>query len=99
MGLSSSEPGVDEHLFLCEMLGHDAQYDQLNLPDLALGEAVSRRLNCGRSATLRSNARRWLSVFLRGMPRSDTSCWAVLDQKEARWSPELEKWVASQLAE
>ena len=44
MGLSSSDPGVDEHLFLCEMLGHGTQHDQLNLPDLVLCGAVSRRL-------------------------------------------------------
>ena len=44
MGLSSSDPGVDEHLFLCELLGHGSQYDQHDLPDLALGEVVSRRL-------------------------------------------------------
>ena len=44
MGLSSSVPGVDEHHFLCEMLGHGTQFDQLNLRDLSLGEAVSRRL-------------------------------------------------------
>ena len=36
MELSSSDPGVDEHLFSCELLGHGTQYDQLNLPDLAL---------------------------------------------------------------
>ena len=44
MGLSSSDPRVDVHFFLCVMLGHGTQYDQLNLPELALGEAVSRRL-------------------------------------------------------
>ena len=44
MELSSSDPGVDEHLFFFELLGHRSQCDQLNLPHLALGEAVSRRL-------------------------------------------------------
>ena len=37
MGLSSSDPGVDEHLFSCDLLCHGTQYDQLNLPDLDLG--------------------------------------------------------------
>ena len=44
MRLLSSDPGVDEHLFLCELLAHGTQHDPLNLPDLALGEAIPRRL-------------------------------------------------------
>ena len=44
MRLSSSDAGVGEHLFLCGMLKHGTQHDQLNLPDMAMGEAISRRL-------------------------------------------------------
>ena len=43
MRLSSSDPGVDEHLSLCELPGHGTQYVQLNLP-VALSDAVSRWL-------------------------------------------------------
>ena len=89
MGLSSSDPGVD----------HGTQHDQLNLLDLALGEAVSRRLQLWEkryTEKLRASAAGGVSaVFRRSIPRNDISSWAELDQFEAK----LEKWVASQLAE
>ena len=88
MGLSSSDPGVDERLFLCEMEGHRTEYDQLNLPDLALVEAASRRLQLWKNAMLRSYVRPRLAVSLRDMPRNDISFWADLDQRGAWWSPQ-----------
>ena len=83
MGLSSS----DEHLFLCEMLGHGTQYDQLNLPDLALDEATQRRLQMWKeryAEKLRASTTGGVSAV---MPRSDISFWVGLDQMEALWWP------------
>ena len=38
------DPGVDEHLFLSELLSLGAEVDQLNLPNLAVFESAARRL-------------------------------------------------------
>ena len=96
MGLSSS----DEHLFLCEMLGHGTQYDQLNLPDLALDEATQRRLQMWKeryAEKLRASTTGGVSaghaterhLFLGGSRPNGSALVAK----------ELEKWVASQLAQ
>ena len=96
MVLSSSDSGVDEHLFLCETLGHGTQYDQLNLSDLALGEAISRRLQLWEER----HAEILLAVSLRIMPRSVIPSWLELDQiGSALVAPDREKWVACQFAE
>jgi hypothetical protein len=44
MGATSSDAGVDEHLFLCEILELACTYDQVNCFDLAAIECVVRRL-------------------------------------------------------
>ena len=86
IGLSSSDPGADEHLLLCELLGHGTQCDQLNLPGLALGKGVSRRLQLSEerhAEKLRASTAGDFSA----VPRKDISCWAELDPKEAPWWP------------
>merc|ERR1712194_563007 len=44
LGATSSDPGIDEHLFLCEIIELATTYDQLNCYDLAALECVSGRL-------------------------------------------------------
>ena len=72
MRLSSSDAGVGEHLFLCGMLKHGTQSDQLNLPDLVMGEAISRRLQL------------WEE---RNAEKLRASTAVGLDQREALWWP------------
>ena len=43
MHLSSSDPGVDDHEFLSDILEMAATYDQLNVCELASFERISRR--------------------------------------------------------
>eukprot|EP00973_Karenia_brevis_P023383 3218971-Karenia_brevis.AAC.1 len=43
LGLTPADPGVDEHHFLSMLLEYGAQYDQLNLANLASFEAIARR--------------------------------------------------------
>ena len=100
MRLSSSDAGVGEHLFLCGMLKHGTQDDQLNLPDLAMGEAISRRLQLWEerhAEKLRASSDGGVSAghaterhFFLGRSRPKGS---------ALVAKELETWIASQLAE
>ena len=96
MGLSSS----DERLFLCEMLGHGTQYDQLNLPDLEMNEATQRRLQL------------WKERYAEKLCASTTGGVSAGHATERQLflggsrpngstlvAKELEKWVASQLAQ
>ena len=81
------------------MLGHGTQYDQLNLPDLALGEAISRRLQLGEeryAEKLRASTAGGVSAghaterhFFLGGSRAKGS---------GLVAKELETWVACQLA-
>ena len=43
LGANVSDPGIDEHLFLSELMEYCLTYDQLNAADLAIMEAISRR--------------------------------------------------------
>ncbi len=43
LGATTSDPGIDEHLFLSEVLQHALQYDQLNVCNLASFECLARR--------------------------------------------------------
>jgi hypothetical protein len=43
LGLDASDDGVDDHLFLSELLELSMSFDQLNSPDLAVFEHISRR--------------------------------------------------------
>eukprot|EP00975_Prorocentrum_lima_P062411 12885475-Prorocentrum_lima.AAC.1 len=43
LGLIASDPGVDEHHFLSELLEYMAVYDQFNLGECLVAEAVARR--------------------------------------------------------
>ena len=82
------------------MLGHRTQYDQLNHPDLASGEAVSRQLLLLEeryAEKLRASTAGGVSAGQATEPR------LFLGGSRPKGSPlvapELEKWVASQLAE
>ena len=88
MGLSSSDPGVDEHLFLCELLGHGSKYDQLNLSDRALDEAVSRRLQLWEERHAEKLRASRLAVLLRVYAGERHLFLGGSRPKEARWRPQ-----------
>ena len=88
MGLSSSDPGVDEHLLLCEMLGHGTQYDQLFRTWL-WAKRCHDGFSCGKNALLRRCVR-----------AGQTSLSGRISTKGKRAGrPRVGKWVASQRAE
>ncbi|CAK0902174.1 unnamed protein product, partial [Prorocentrum cordatum] len=43
LGATTADPGIDDHLFLSELFELGGQCDQLNLPNSAAFEAISRR--------------------------------------------------------
>ena len=44
MSLTPADPGVDEHLFLCELLETGMTYDQLQVGNVACFELIARKL-------------------------------------------------------
>ena len=97
LSLTASDPFVDYHLFLSELLGTALVYDQLNIPDLAAFEMAARRYqlykeiyaNSLRSAEGGEGADLWLDErqLCLGHDRS---------RGKALVCPELEACVASQ---
>jgi hypothetical protein len=98
LGLSASDPGVDEHKFLSDVVESALTYDQLNVSELLCFEHVARRYQMWeeiyaqslREAESGSGSADWLDerqIFL-GQGRS---------KGHALVCPLLEQWVAEQL--
>ncbi|CAK0852117.1 unnamed protein product [Prorocentrum cordatum] len=88
LGLAAADPGVDEHLFLCELIETASTADQLNLPGVRAGSQVEVSGTAG--ATADSDG--WLGerrIFLGGS-RS---------KGHALVAPSLEKHVAEKMQE
>ena len=61
MHLTNQDPGIEEHLFLCEVLETALAADRLNLPDLQAFEMVVRRLQL------------WEEIYSESLRRSEAS--------------------------
>ena len=82
------------------MEGHRTQYDQLNLPDLALVEAASRRLQLWEeryAEKLRASTAG--GVYAGHATERHLFLGGSRPKGSVVVAPELDKWVASQLAE
>lgn len=101
LGVSAADAGVDEHAFLSDLLELGGGFDQCNLSELAVFEAVARRYQLWeerygeklRSATEGSAAAGGMayerSLFLGGQAR----------HRGALVSPALQRWIADRMGE
>ncbi|CAK0899549.1 unnamed protein product, partial [Prorocentrum cordatum] len=100
LGATSSDPGIDEHLFLSECLQHGLQYDQLNICNLACFESMSRRyqlweeryqerIRASTEGSVAAGLAAERHLFLGG---DRAKGYALI-------SPELERWVAKRMEE
>ena len=100
LGLQADDTGVDDHLFLSEIMEEAACFDQINISELMFIERVARRY--------RMWEQMYASAFRKAEAGSASGAW--LDEREiflgngrsrghALICPELEKWVAARLAE
>ena len=103
LGVSASDAGIEEHLFLSELMEVGSSFDQLNLGECAVFEAISRRYQVWEEAY--STALRHSDL---GTNAEDDGLWVderrlFLGARRARGSalvsPLLEKHVATRLSE
>ena len=98
LNLTVSDPGVDEHHFLSELLEYGLTHDQLNVSEILAYESIARRYQL------------WEDVYATALRESESgdlsSDW--LDERRvflghsrskghALVSPLLEEWVAERL--
>jgi len=99
-GLSATEPGVDEHLFLAELLEHGYGYDQLNLGNLAWAETTSRRFQYWEERYAEKLRLATEGSALAGYTQERQ---LFLGGQRARGyalvSPELSRWISTRMAE
>ena len=100
MHLTIKDPGIGEHVFLCEVLETALAVDRLNLPDLQAFEMVVRRLQL------------WEEIYSDALRRSEAAGGYGTDADErsiflglslglcsALVSPSLSEFVSSRLKE
>jgi len=106
LGLAAADPGVDEHLFLCELLETAVTADQLNLPGCEAFELAARRFQLWEEVY--SEALRQVEVSGTAGATADSDGW--LDERRiflggsrskghALVAPTLEKHVAMKMME
>ncbi|CAK0911836.1 unnamed protein product, partial [Prorocentrum cordatum] len=106
LGLAAADPGVDEHLFLCELIQTASTADQLNLPGCEAFELAARRFQLWEEVY--SEALRQVEVAGTAGATPDSDGW--LDERRiflggtrpkghALASPSLEKHVAERMQE
>ncbi|CAK0806514.1 unnamed protein product, partial [Prorocentrum cordatum] len=100
LGATTSDPGIDEHLFLSECIQHGLQYDQLNICNLACFESMARRyqlweeryqerIRASTEGSVAAGLAAERHLFLGG---DRAKGYALI-------SPELERWVAKRMEE
>ena len=100
LGLQADDTGVDDHLFLSEIMEEAACFDQINVSELMFMERIARRYQM------------WEQMYASALRKAEagSSSGAWLDEREiflgnersrghALICPDLEKWVAARLAE
>jgi hypothetical protein len=100
LGLQADDVGVDDHLFLSEIIEEASCVDQVNVAELMFMERVARRYQM------------WEQMYAAALRKAEAgdASGAWLDEREiflgnersrghALICPELEKWVAGRLAE
>ncbi|CAK0823013.1 unnamed protein product, partial [Prorocentrum cordatum] len=106
LGLAAADPGVDEHLFLCELIETATAADQLNLPGCETFELAARRFQLWGEVC--SEALRQVEVSGTAGATSDADGW--LDERRiflggtrskghALVAPSMEKHVAERMQE
>ncbi|CAK0803561.1 unnamed protein product [Prorocentrum cordatum] len=106
LGLAAADPGVDEHLFLCELIETASTADQLNLPGCEAFELAARRFQLWEEVY--SEALRQVEVAGTAGATADSDGW--LDERRiflggtrskghALVSPPLEKHAAERMQE
>ncbi|CAK0808368.1 unnamed protein product, partial [Prorocentrum cordatum] len=106
LGLAAADPGVDEHLFLCELIETASTADQLNLPGCEAFELAARRFQLWEEVY--SEALRQVEVSGTAGATADSDGWlgerriflgGTRSKGHALASPSLEKHVAERMQE
>ena len=100
LGATTSDPGIDEHLFLSEAIQQALQYDQLNICNLASFECLARRYQLWEeryAERIRSSTEGAVAAGLAA--ERHLFLGGGRAKGYALVSPELERWVAKRMEE